>query len=194
MKRWAARIGAALLVLIGVVGVYALMSQWTKGGSAPSWVTISCDRLTTLVGGVDPHTRCYLPVERTPEGFTVQDSRPDRQCYDWQQARRFRGIFIDEFEGQRFIENAQWAPPLRPQDDVWLQTDEKTDFAVEPSLKQQIEPTRIWLVDFLGGKTAQPGRYGHMGASPDEVLVDRFISAKLVYEQPGYLPDRLLAR
>jgi hypothetical protein len=104
--------------------------------------------------------------------------------------RRFRGVWIDEFEGQQFILQ-ETNPP------EWPRFDRNT-----PGWAQQIEKAqaaRIWLdnsrvnlapfrsgrsakvlIEFVGRKTKYAGRYGHMGMSGNEIVVDRVISLKSI--------------
>lgn len=192
--KWAARAAWAVLVAAVALGTYIGVWNWIRSGTAPRWLTVSYDRVLVRAGAADPHTRCYLPEERTSDGYSVLASLPDRQCYDWQPARRFRGFYIDEFEGQRFIEGGASRLPLRPRDNVWLEKDHLTDASIDPRLKGWSDLTKVWSVELIGRKTARSGRYGHLGASAEELLVDRFTSARLLHEQEGYLSERVLVR
>ena len=122
---------------------------------------------------VDPQTLRGLPTD---------------QCYKMDPPRRFRGIWIDAFEGQAFIPEGTTPP-------IWPRTDPKS-----PGWRQQFERAQaatIWLdvdrvhlghdfnrggrklrIDFVGRKTTYPGGYGHLGMSGNEIIVDRVISLK----------------
>lgn len=118
----------------------------------------------------------------------VIGSLPTDQCFKMEKPRRYKGIWIDEFEGQAFIPEGTAAPE-------WPVTDPSS-----PGWREQLERARaatIWLnvarvklrhsadeggrkmfIDFIGRKTMYPGWYGHMGMSGSEIIVDRVISLK----------------
>ena len=115
-------------------------------------------------------------------------SLPTDQCYKMEEARRHRGVWVDEFEGQRFIPEGTNLPE-------WPKTDPKS-----PGWKEQFERARIatiWIdtsranvdrksrrngarrfIEFVGRKTMFPGAYGHFGMSGQEIIVDRVISLR----------------
>ena len=117
-------------------------------------------------------------------------SLPTDQCYRMEEPRRYRGVWIDEFEGQQFIPEGTtppaWprayskSPGWRAQADraqaaaIWLDVDRVKlghDFS---------NGSRKMLIDFVGRKTMFPGSYGHMGMSGSEIIVDRVISIKKI--------------
>lgn len=126
---------------------------------------------------------CIYHIDATTNG-----SLPTDQCYKMEKPRRYRGIWIDAFEGQEFIPQGATAPE-------WPRTDPKL-----PGWRAQFErarAARIWLdvervkvghdfsngsrrmlIDFVGRKTMYPGWFGHMGMSGSEIIVDRVISLK----------------
>ncbi|MFT3976951.1 MAG: hypothetical protein QM688_07550 [Sphingomonas bacterium] len=191
MKKWAARIGVAILVvfaaLLAHMGLWALI----RAGTAPLFVSTTYDRIAGWVRD-DPHSRCYLPNTRLPNGSTLSGFRSDRDCYDWGGERTFSGIYIDELEGERFMEGQAPASSYCPHDEVWMMFDEKSDLRAMPALKLYEDGSRIWSVRFIGRKTAKSGEYGHMGMSTEEVLVDRMVSANLIAAYPGYVPNTVL--
>ncbi len=102
--------------------------------------------------------------------------------------RRFRGVWIDEFEGQQFIPEGSDPPE-------WPRGDMRTPGAAE--LFEKARAARIWLdksrvdltpfranrskkmfVEFVGRKTKYTGSYGHMGMSGNTIIVDRMIALK----------------
>lgn len=132
--------------------------------------------------------RRISPCSDYRDGFAIH--RRTDQCYKLEKPRRFRGVWIDEFEGQQFILQ-ETNPP------EWPRFDRNT-----PGWAQQIEKAqaaRIWLdnsrvnlapfrsgrsakvlIEFVGRKTKYAGRYGHMGMSGNEIVVDRVISLKSI--------------
>jgi len=110
---------------------------------------------------------------------------PVDQCFKMEEPRRYRGIWIDEFEGQAFIPEGT-DPPRWP-----------SPGSTSPGWRERLERARaasIWLdvervglehkggrkmrIDFVGRKTLYPGYYGHLGMSGSEIIVDRVISLK----------------
>ncbi|RDE04817.1 hypothetical protein [Sphingomonas aracearum] len=118
----------------------------------------------------------------------VLDSLPLDQCYKMEEPRRYRGIWIDEFEGQAFLPEGA-SPPERPRGDPrspgWREQAERARAArtwldvSRTDLRHDFRPEgRRVRLDFVGRKTLYPGAYGHMGGSANEIIVDRVISAQ----------------
>ena len=115
-------------------------------------------------------------------------SLPTDQCYRMEEPRRYRGVWIDAFEGQQFIPEGTrppaWprvysnSPGWREQADraqaaaIWLDVD-RVKLRHDSS-----NGSRKMLIDFIGRKTMFPGSYGHLGMSGNEIIVDRVISIK----------------
>jgi len=115
-------------------------------------------------------------------------SVPTDQCYKMEASRRYRGVWLDEFEGQAFIPEGTTAPE-------WPRGD-----ATRSGWRERFESaraSRIWLdvsrvglehhfreggrkvlIEFDGRKTMYPGSYGHLGMSGHEIIVDHMISLK----------------
>lgn len=115
-------------------------------------------------------------------------SLPTDQCYKMQAPRRYRGVWVDEFEGEAFIPEGTRAPE-------WPR-----GYPKSPEWRKQFEQARaatIWLdveraglghnwrqggrkafIEFVGRQTMYPGQYGHMGMSGQEIIVDRVISLR----------------
>lgn len=126
-------------------------------------------------------TPCAYHIDSGTIGFLPTD-----QCFKMQGPERYRGIWIDAFEGQDFIPEGTSLPD-------WPRTDPTT-----PSWREQadrVQAARIWLnvdragvahdvnangrkmrIEFIGRKTMYQGAYGHMGMSGNEIIVDRVIS------------------
>jgi hypothetical protein len=102
--------------------------------------------------------------------------------------RRYRGVWIDEFEGQRFIPQGTTPPE-------WPDIESRA-----PDLQEKFEQARlasIWLdmervkrprpsrggsgryfIEFTGRQTMFPGAYGHLGMSGHEIIVDEVIALR----------------
>ncbi len=118
----------------------------------------------------------------------VSQSLPTDQCYRMDAPRRYRGVWIDEFEGQRFIPEGA-SPPQWPDLD-----------ARAPDMQEKFEAARmasIWLdmerverprrprdgsgryfIEFTGRQTLFPGAYCHLGMSGHEIIVDEVIALR----------------
>ncbi len=115
---------------------------------------------------------------------------PTEECYRMDKARRFSGIWIDEFEGQKFILEGmmppEW-PRTNPGSPGWKKAAERAQAA-----SIWLDASRVKLghsysghkrrIEFIGRKTRYTGSYGHMGLSGNEIIVDRLISVEDVAE------------
>jgi len=118
----------------------------------------------------------------------VIGSLPTDQCYKMAPPRRYRGVWIDEFEGQAFIPEGTKAPEWPrgdPKSPEWRQ---EADRAIAATIWLDVERAKVghnWqqggrkvFIEFVGRKTMYPGHYGHMGMSGQEIIVDRVISLR----------------
>lgn len=119
----------------------------------------------------------------SPSGFF--EFLPTQECYKMDRPRRFRGVWIDEFEGQEFVPDGQ--AKLE-----WPRS------GVRPEERERVRATKIWIdfslvgggrkfrdrgggksqVEFIGRKTRYAGSYGHMGLFAHYIIVDRVISVR----------------
>lgn len=185
--RLAAKAAIGLVVAIAVASALAL---WVEAGNPPRFVRAGYDGVARLVSGEDPMRRCYTTT-REPGGTTRYDYVGARACYDFLPPRRFTGVYVDEFEGQMFIEGAREAARYTiPCRWVWFTVDEKSDVRAWKGFNPQDDLSSVWLLDFVGRETRPAAGglmgYGHLGASDAEVIVDRIVSARLVGTYEGY--------
>ena len=115
-------------------------------------------------------------------------SLPTDQCVKMEDTRRFRGVWINEFEGQAFVPEGT-KPPAWPADNL-DEAKRRKQFDVARAEAIWLDMSRVkasamprtkarkMLIEFIGRKTAYSGFYGHMGLSGQEIIVDRLISAK----------------
>jgi hypothetical protein len=123
------------------------------------------------------------------DGMKVIVGVPDDQCFKMLPSQHFHGIWLDEFEGSVFFEGKLKAESVKAEVQRRLKTksysNEWLDLAGSAGkyLPLKNSPnSRMVALDFIGRRTAYLGRYGHMGGSTSEVLVDRVISARVVYQ------------
>ena len=116
----------------------------------------------------------------------VIGSLPTDQCYKMEGARRYRGIWIDEFENQRFIPEGTMAsewPRGSPKTSAWRKEAHR---AIAATIWLDVERAKLghkWqkggkraFIEFVGRKTMFAGNYGHLGIAGQEIIVDRVIS------------------
>ncbi len=181
----AAAVGITVLAAAGVA-----LTLWAQQGSAPQPARAAYDRIAKAVTGEDPQRRCYTDV-RQSDGSIVGHYVGSRACHDFLAPRRFTGVYVDEFEGQMFLEGAgvaeRYVIPCRW---IWLTVDEKSDVRRWARPKDGGNLSRVWLLDFVGRATPPAPNshngYGHMGVFEGEVLVDQVISARLIGSYEGY--------
>jgi hypothetical protein len=132
--------------------------------------------------------------EKVIVGHSVVD-----QCYKMSPPRRYRGIWLEEFEGSIFFEGARDMADVKREilrlekepavNRVWLSWPGRAP----SSLRTLSGHPRLVVIDFIGRRTAYPGRYGHMGVARSEILVDRTLSARVIYTSNRYpLEDEIV--
>ena len=131
-------------------------------------------RLRCLLYRVNAHTNGSLPID---------------QCYKMEPARRYRGVWVDEFENQQFIPEGSTAPEWPGAERTLPGWDEQFDRAQAASIWLDVSRVslddhdyrqggRKMFIEFVGRKTLYPGTYGHLGMSGNEIIVDHVISLK----------------
>ena len=105
------------------------------------------------------------PCARAAEenGVRVVRTLPTEQCVKLLPARRYRGLWLDQFEGSRFCpEPARECTATSPGDKIWLTVKEPGGGA-----------GTVYAVEILARRTMYKGAYGHLGVSDHELIVDR---------------------
>ncbi len=120
---------------------------------------------------------------------------PDRvamigACIPLKPRRVYEGVWYDTFEGQEFFDRAMTAAVVSaPHPRVWLEIDRRDALALANLLERipEIRTPRSYRVRFLGAETlfmnchardsfGWPSCYGHEGAFPGMVVVERMLS------------------
>lgn len=147
---------------------------------APADEGRGCERENGTLTRTSP---CTYRIDRHTIGFLPTD-----QCYRMDAPRRYRGVWIDEFEGQRFIPEGT-NPPEWPDIEsrasdlqekfeaarlasIWIDTERVT-----PALPSRYRSAR-YFIEFIGRQTLFPGAYGHLGMSGHEIIVDELIALR----------------
>lgn len=136
------------------------------------------------------------PVCRREErsGGTVTVIRgPDRDCRRFRAARSYEGVWIDEFEGSRFVEGARSYDEARrrPASDAavyWLGIDGKSDIAKviprRPGTAYRIRLiAREMLPEGQRSRFSLPG-FGHMSMWHRSLLVDQVQVVEVIRTAP----------
>jgi hypothetical protein len=107
-------------------------------------------------------------------------------------SHHYRGVWVDEFEGQAFIPEGTTALEWPRGDVTTSEWREQFDRARAATIWLDVSRVNLGhrfrqggrklLIEFVGRKTMYLGYYGHMGMSGHEIIVDRVISLK---ECPG---------
>lgn len=125
----------------------------------------------------------------------VIGSLPTDQCYKMESARRYRGVWVDAFEGQAFIPEGTKETEWPHGDSKSAEWRKKMDRAIAATIWLDVERVNLGherqrggrraFIEFIGRKTMYPGNYGHMGMSGQEIVVDRLISLRECPEKEG---------
>ena len=108
------------------------------------------------------------------EGIQAMPDRTDA-CFRMNKAQRWKGLWRDEFEGQRFCPfPARACSYAEPGDNIWL-----TFGGNEPAVARR-PSGHVYAVEFIGRRTAVPGHHGHFGSFRHEVVVDQLISISVL--------------
>lgn len=177
-----AAIAAALLVATAAAAV------WLLSGNGPRPLRSGLDAVVRIVTGTDPYARCWTKT-REANGLVVFAFAAPDDCYRFQPQRTFSGIYIDQFEGQHFVEGAAGPPPYSTRETVWLHL----GAGQRRSLNARLGPNpprrpRFWQLTFVGRRAVGQGGFGHMGGSDGLIVVDQIRSASLVASDDGYVP------
>lgn len=103
-------------------------------------------------------------------GIDAMSDRTD-QCFAMTKPQRWRGLWLDAFEGQRFCP----APAQSCEDDgkdrhIWI------TFPNDARPSGEAITAKTYAIEFVGRRTLLPGSHGHMGMSAHEIIVDKLIS------------------
>ncbi|MBL0914956.1 MAG: hypothetical protein IBJ13_05410 [Sphingopyxis sp.] len=186
IKRGAVLTAAGLAILAAGAVAY--------GGTAdaPRSLKASNDWVVRLATGTDPLGRCFERIDES-ERLAVYGFIGPRACYSFDPPREFSGIYVDEFEGQQFIQTKNLRlPVVAPAQSIWLDFDTLSDLG--PLKNKPDDGTQLWHVRFIGRQANSSSAYGHMGMSDGAILVDRVLSATMLANTQGYAGPDLLVR
>jgi hypothetical protein len=172
---WCMRRTLVCLIIVGILG--GCRQHGTPAAAYRNWG----DRLAVAAGlrELGLVWPCQVKEKQTKLVATY-GRKPLDQCFRMDPPRRWHGVWEDHFEGQIFCPNAVKQCPNGGQR-IWL------DYASErrPAVLQR-RGGGTYAVEFIGRRTAVKGRYGHMGGSDYELIVDRMLAIKQL--RPGIEP------
>jgi hypothetical protein len=118
-------------------------------------------------------------AKRISDCYAHNPGRGDAACFAFSASEKIAGIWIPEFEGSMFFETTVEQPR-------YVELSENTPWLeIAPSAKLHVLPNttiqKAYYVEFVGRRSTEPGMFGHMGMSENEVLVDRMLKIKLVH-------------
>lgn len=144
---------------------------------------------TLAPSSVDPQCR----GEAQSGGMAHAVRGPDRDCRRFRAPRSYEGVWIDAFEGARFVEGARDYDEARrrPASDpmvYWLDIDAKSDVAkAVPRRYGTAYHVRLIAREMLPeaqrSRFSLPG-FGHMGMWYRSILVDKIRSAEVIRAAP----------
>jgi hypothetical protein len=120
------------------------------------------------------------PCTTEKDGIIEYDFTPN--CIRYDAPREFTGIWLYEFEGSTFLENAREIPAKRPpyRDTAWLDYDPSK---IEPAADyngsdkdRNCYPIHAFKIRFIGQRNPNGG--GHLGLWNSEIVVEHMLSAE----------------
>ena len=182
-----AKIGSSIFALSFLTAAATVLVLRGDRPTANSLV----DRTVLLLTGKDLETRCWRR-----EHVLATETKAfigARRCYAFAPPQIFNGIYVDEFEGHRFVPIDWPSGREYTEPSTLFEVDEVSDLRMVPmfasNLRKRDGENRLWRVQFIGREAAEPGHYGHMGMSKRLLLVDRMVRADLLATYDDYLPD-----
>lgn len=166
-------------ILSGVAAVYLAAINLTN--DPPFWVYQGRHQLWAATGLHMLSPTCTY-WEHDELG-SVSVGLPVDECYRMTEPRRYHGVWLDQFEGSRFLPGGTEVTPARLDEPrIWLNVERNQ----APGLLRDRADHEFyaWEVEFVGRRTLFPGNHGHMGGSEHEIVVDRMISARALEPEP----------
>lgn len=112
-------------------------------------------------------------------GLDAVGSAPVHSCFESTPPQRWRGLWRDGFEGSRFgPAPARACSDRTPGERIWLNVAEHLP---RPGMQGS---GGLYALDFIGRRTIETGRFGHLGTSNHVMTVERMISIRQVEAPP----------
>lgn len=165
------------IALIIVTGL-GLVTFWPWLGNPLNYVHLRDSVRTSIPIAVTLGEPCATHKD----GVIYYDHSPN--CYLFDRPRRFKGIWLYEFEGSTFLENATAIPSKRPDydDTAWLMYDPA---AIDPkpnydryAKERDCYAIHAFEIEFIGRRS--PEGHGHLGLFGSEIWVQKMLRARLV--------------
>jgi hypothetical protein len=105
----------------------------------------------------------------------------DLSCFPFSRPERMDGIWIVSLENSSFDwHTTRLSPTAAPTLGIWL---EPGRWPPDAEASAQGDTARAFAVKLIGRRSLCAGSFGHMGVFPREVIVDRFLSRRLIWRQ-----------
>jgi hypothetical protein len=133
--------------------------------------------LVPVTAPTPPHSsdRCY--VSEVHNGIPVRVYQGDRECVALAPPAEITGVWLNEFEGSVFHENAVNLTEVKAgKSEVWFSMDSQTQLPAD--FRRQYG--HAYRMTLIGRKAVDMHRepldgYGHMGMSPGLIVADRIL-------------------
>jgi hypothetical protein len=149
----------------------ALLLAGCGDGNPPSAYKHSRDQLFAVVplpmvdGDFVP---CFRTINGEPGRLT------DAECYNFTDPQRMRGVAVTGFETGSFYPGRATLPQNGEASDIWVEIDPRL---LPADARNDCRKGCVLYLDFVGRRTAVAGRYGHLGVSKHQIVVDRVLRA-----------------
>ncbi|HET6941116.1 MAG TPA: hypothetical protein VFH89_03030 [Sphingomicrobium sp.] len=114
----------------------------------------------------------FVPCFRTTNGKPGRLA--DAECYNFTDPQRMRGVAITGFETGSFYPGRTTLPLNGEESDTWVEIDSRM---LPANVRNNCKKGCALYLDFVGRRTAIAGRYGHLGVSKYQIVVDRVLRA-----------------
>lgn len=105
------------------------------------------------------------------DGIEAMPKQTD-QCFRMTKAQKWRGLWLDGFEGQVFCPETESKCEYGDgKENIWI------GFVSGQKPDGKSATGKTYEVEFVGRRTLLPGAHGHLGMFEHEIVVDRLISA-----------------
>jgi hypothetical protein len=137
----------------------AILLMAVSACSDPPPTPAECNALAS-VGGIQQ--RCF-----DQQGKYIGDEK----CWPFSSTKRFSGVWMDGFESMEFYPGARTAEVAeKEQSGIWL----KVDRELRPAPVLPLPHYRVYFVEFDGRQSLCDGMFGHMGATRQQIIVEKF--------------------
>jgi hypothetical protein len=167
-------------VITAIAAVLVVIVFWPWLGNPFGFVHLR-DSVRTSIPIALMFGKPCASYKKDKDGFKYVEYDVSPACYRFESPRVFKGVWIYQFEGSQFIENATKVPAERPDagTTAWLSYDPKR---IDPKINYDNDPTEhcfpihAFEISFIGRRN--PQGHGHLGLFASEIWPQQILSAK----------------